>query len=187
MNYGSFNFGALFNSYISVLTKPGKASFDSTKGQATWMNTIVGVVIWGLVAGLFSVVTGGGVASIITSPIGTLIGFFIGSAIIFVLAKVVGGTGDFNGNSFMLSLFGVPIGIINEVLGFVPAVGGIVGLVLGLYSLFLLYFGLQSYHGLDSTKALIVVGILLAIAIVVGILFATLFAALLYSFTQIGY
>ncbi|MBI2845322.1 MAG: YIP1 family protein [Chloroflexi bacterium] len=187
MSYGSVNFAALFNSYVSVLTKPGKASFDATKGQANWMNTLVGVIIWGLVAGLFSVVSGGGVASIVTAPIGTLIVFFIGSAIVFVLAKVVGGTGDFNGNSFMLSLYLVPIGVINAVLGFIPAVGGIVSFVLGIYGLFLLYFGLQSYHGLDSTKALIVVGILFVIALVLFVLVGGLLLATLYSLTQIGY
>ncbi|HEX6606172.1 MAG TPA: YIP1 family protein, partial [Chloroflexia bacterium] len=53
--------------------------------------------------------------------------------------------------------------------GNIPIIGGILGFVGGLYSLYLTYLALQPTHRMDSTKAMTVVGILIAIAVVLGL------------------
>lgn len=91
--------------------------------------------------------------------------FLIGSGIYFLLAKLFGGTGTFEEQTYLLAASAAPITIISGLVGIIPLLGGCVGFFLAIYQLVLNYFALKVTHGLTSGKALAVV------LIPVGILF----------------
>jgi len=130
---------------------------------------MVALVVAGVISAILGLISGALAGGIITgffgAIIGTIIGFFVGQAIVFVLAKIVGGNGGFMEQSWVLSTFMLPLGLLASV----PFVGPILGLVGGIYSLYLMYLALQPAHRLDSSKAMIVVGILIAVVVVLGV------------------
>lgn len=84
------------------------------------------------------------------------IGFLIGAAIYFAIAKLVGGQASFDKHTYALATFSAPILIINGLVSVVPIVGGCLGFVIGIYSLVLTYFAMKAVHKLTSGKAAIV-------------------------------
>lgn len=172
---------SLVKSYIAVLTKPGsKAPFDAAKSQANWVAVIGGVLLAGLVHGILGYITviqatpsvgvAGWINNIITITTFELIGFSIIATVIFLAARSQGGRADFLANAYMLSLAYVPTMLASEVLGLIPAVSELTDPVFVLYGLFLVYYGVQSFHSLKPIKALIVIGILVTTALVLGFL-----------------
>jgi hypothetical protein len=113
--------------------------------------------------------------SIISVPIG----FFIGVGILFVIAKIFGGTGSFLQQAYAFALFAVPINAASAILGIVPFLGGLASLALGIYGIFLAVFAVSASQRLTTGKSAAVV--LLPIAIVFLLLCAgiILFAALI--------
>jgi len=97
--------------------------------------------------------------------IGTPLGFLIGQGVIYLIAKAVGGTGNFQEQAYVMSTFWAPLLIVQHI----PIIGAFIGFIAGLYSLYLTYLALQPTHRLDSSKALMVVGILLAIGLVLAV------------------
>lgn len=161
----------MVNSSMAVVTRPGStAPFDAAKREASTVQTLIGLVILGLVGGIVGLIQGGGVGGLITAPIFTIVVFYIFSGILYVLAKVFGGTGDFTVQSYLLSLVAVPTGIVNSVLGLVPVLG-ILSIVVGLYAIFLDVYAIKSSHALDTTKAAVVVLIPVVVVIVLIALF----------------
>src|SRR5262245_51154575 len=81
--------------------------------------------------------------AVLTSLCGTVIaapiGFLIGSLIYFGIAKLLGGVGNFEQNTYILSTFSAPLMIVSGALGVIPFVGGCLGLVVWLYQIFLTY------------------------------------------------
>ncbi len=108
---------------------------------------------------------GGGLASIIIAPIG----FLIGTGILYLIARMFGGTGDFGRFAYLLAAFQAPISIISAVLGFIPVLGGCVSAALSIYGLVLTYFAIKVEHGLSDGKA--IATLLLPLALVIAIAF----------------
>jgi hypothetical protein len=79
--------------------------------------------------------------------------FLIGSGIFFVLAKLFGGTGSFEEQTYLLATFSAPIMIVNGVIGVVPILGACVSFFISIYQLVLSYYAIKVSHGLDSGKA----------------------------------
>ncbi|GAC1447212.1 MAG: hypothetical protein PVSMB4_01980 [Ktedonobacterales bacterium] len=109
-------------------------------------------------------------ASIITVPIG----FFIGMAILFVCAKIVGGTGTFLSQSYAFMLYSVPINVVRAVLSIVPVLGSIASILLGIYSIVLAVMAMAAGQRLTTGRAIaailipvVVVGLLICALIVV--------------------
>ena len=156
------------NSWIAAVTKPNVQTFAAEVPRTSQNRLIMSVglatviaAVLGLIGGLFS---GNLVSSFIGSLIFTPVGFFIGQGVIYLIAKVVGGNGSYMEQSWVMSTFWAPILILTNI----PIIGGIIGLVAWIYSLYLTYLALQPAHRMDSTKALTVVGILIAIVVVLG-------------------
>lgn len=113
------------------------------------------------VAAQLSASAAGGVGSIAGAFCGALIAapilFLIGSGIYFLLAKLFGGTGNFEEQTYLLAASAAPITIVSSLVGIIPLLGGCVGFLLFIYQLVLNYFALKVTHGLTSGKALAVV------------------------------
>jgi hypothetical protein len=137
------------------------------------------------VAAQLSASTAAGAGGVIGAFCGALIiapiFFLIGSGIYFLLAKLFGGTGNFEEQTYLLAAAAAPLTIVSGVVGIIPFLGGCVGLLIAVYQLVLNYFALKVAHGLTSGKAIAVVLIPVAILFlcicVAGIGFATMIGA----------
>ena len=83
--------------------------------------------------------------------------FLIGSGIFFGLAKLFGGTGSFEEQTYLLATFSAPIMIVNGVIGVVPILGGCVSFIIYIYQLLLSFYAIKVVHGLESGKSAAVV------------------------------
>lgn len=97
--------------------------------------------------------------------VGTILGFLIGVGILFLIAKVFGGTGEFGRYSYLIAAFAAPIMIVSSLLGLIPVVGGCIGFLLWIYEIGLAYFATKVEHNLTQGKAIAV--ILLPIALII--------------------
>ncbi len=101
------------------------------------------------------------------------VGFLIGSLIWFVLAKIFGGDGDFEGQTYLMATYTAPLMIVNSVISIIPFLGACVAFFLWIYQIALTYFMLKVSHNLSSGKALTIVllpVILLLLCIVCGMI-----------------
>lgn len=146
------------------LVKMTEEYFAQEAPRASAANALIGVLILAVVTAImsvFSTLLGGGIG-MVTAPaayedievvplvgllagmgmysaccglIMTPIGFYIGNGLIYLGARIFGGTGDFNTQVYLQSLFVVPLGIVTSVLSLIyviPYLGGCIGIVVGL-------------------------------------------------------
>ncbi len=102
--------------------------------------------------------TGGGFFSVISGTFGGMIGGVIGALIITgivqLVARALGGTGEFDKLFYGYASFQAPLGLVTSVLGSIPFLGCIAPL-LGIYGLVLMVIATQAAHNLDTGKAAI--------------------------------
>jgi hypothetical protein len=118
------------------------------------------------------------------SIIGVPLGFFIGVGILFLFAKLFGGTGTFLQQAYAFALFSVPIQGISAIAGLVPVLGGLVSFALGIYSIFLAVFAISASHRLTTGRAVAVVLLPAAIVLVLACVALILFVALIVAATH---
>jgi len=82
--------------------------------------------------------------------------FGIGSLIYFAVAKLFGGEGEFEEQTYFLSTFAAPLIIVSSVIGIIPFLGGCVAFILWVYRVVLTYFAVKVAHNLTSGQAVIV-------------------------------
>ncbi len=186
-------FQEMINGSIAVLTKPSVATFEEhEKDNLTW------ALIYAVIAGVINAVLTalkdiifpppdgaanvGLVSLVLGGIIGTIIVLLISWGITYALGRAFGGTGQFGELAYDLALFGAPLTVIGSILNLIPVLGSLAALVLGIYNLYLTYLGIQSGMNLPKEKALYVIGIEFAIAVVLGIcVFVALGAAIMGS------
>ena len=95
----------------------------------------------------------GPIVVLITAVTGTVIGFFIGSGIHFVCAKIFGGEGTFIRQSYLLAAACAPMSIISVFLVVLPLVGPLLALIGILYMLWLAVLALQAAHRFTAGRA----------------------------------
>ncbi len=161
---GGVDFQDLMQGYMGAVTTPNTAFYESQIPKANVMKLLIGIGIMTLVSAIVAFITAGtaasgiaslgdmfqgqgfntfdtrgftagsGVAAALMTIVLVPLMFFIGSAIIYGLAKMLGGQGaDFMTHSYLLSLSYVPLGVVASVLSIIPGIGGLVGLVAMLY------------------------------------------------------
>jgi hypothetical protein len=81
------------------------------------------------------------------------IGFFILVGILFVSARIFGGSGSFLNQSYAFMLYYVPINGLAALLGLVPFLGGLVGFALWIYSIVLAIFAMMASQRLTGGRA----------------------------------
>ena len=99
---------------------------------------------------MLSAMTGGSVAAIITVPVGFLIGTFI----MHLIGKMLGGQGDYSKFAYLASTYQAPLTIASSVISVIPFLGGCVALLITLYGYVLSYFALMVNYGLSSGRAI---------------------------------
>ena len=99
---------------------------------------------------------GGGVAASFCAILLVPIFFLIGSAIYFGVAKILGGTGNFEEHTYMLATFSAPTLILSSVVGIIPFLGGCVSFLITIYQIVLTYFAVKVTHNLSSGSAIVV-------------------------------
>ena len=83
------------------------------------------------------------------------LGFYFVNAFYYVVAVILGGKGSFNAQSYLISLFTVPVGIVSLLVGLIPCVGALVSLGLSLYALLLTMRALGAAHQFSASRALL--------------------------------
>lgn len=187
--------GAIWQKWLNVTTRPGVASFTQELPTANWRDiwlTLIGLgilsAITGAIAALYTgqtvtfprtdgttttvhVPAGASWFTIITVPLA----FFVGVAILFVIAKIFGGTGTFLAQSYAMALFYVPIQGVIAILGLVPFFGGLTAFALGIYELILAVFAIAASQRLSTGRS---VAVVLLPAVIVFLVLCGLIVAL---------
>lgn len=122
-------------------------------------------------------------ATIIIGPIS----FLIGVGIYHLIARILGGIGQYGRYAYLYSTFAAPLMIVTSVLGFIPVLGGCVSAILAIYHLVLAYYATKVEYNLTQGRAIMVVvapllvGVILAACLAVVALGAVL--SILRNFT----
>ena len=85
------------------------------------------------------------------------LGFFIGTGIQYLIAKMFGGQGAFLNHSYGSILISVPMTILSLVIGMIPFLGSLASVALSIYSIVLQVFMIMAVHRMGGGKATIVV------------------------------
>jgi len=93
---------------------------------------------------------GAGLAAIITVPIGFLIGTFI----IHLIAKMLGGQGDYGKFAYLASTYQAPLTMASAILSIIPFLGGCVAFLVLIYTYVESYFAVKTNYGLTSGRAI---------------------------------
>jgi hypothetical protein len=108
--------------------------------------------------------------TIIGTPIGGIISLFIVGAIFYVISKALGGTGSYEGTVRFMSYASAPL-----VLASIP----LIGLIAGIYGLYLYVVGGMNVHNVSMGKSLLAVLLPTILIILLIVVIAGL--AVLYS------
>jgi len=122
---------------------------------------LITAVIMGV--GLTIITLGVGFLAIIFAPLAVTVSIFIAALLLLVCAKIVGGTGTYEGTMRVTSY----ANIVN-IIGWIP----IVSILGSIYGLVLTVIGMKQVHKLTTAKAIIAVAIAIAVVFVVVVLLA---------------
>jgi len=124
-------------------------------------------------------VTGGGfgmagfasLANIVLTPLF----FLVGVGVYFLLARLLGGAGDFGRYAYLNAAFAAPLGILTTLLSLAPFVGCVTPLI-SIYSLVLVYFATKVEHRMSSGRAIwvVLIPVLVVFALVGCFLFSVI-------------
>ncbi len=175
----------MINTWVNGILKP-KQTFASEKANAKLGKGIINYIIAGLISGIIAwivamiapgLLPGGptaaaaiGIATVIISPIMAVIGSLIGIGIVWIFAKLFGGKGTYTSLYYLVSIVAVPFAVLN-IVQYIPAVGPILGLLVGLYALYIYVLAVMSSQELTMGKAILAVVVpIIIVAIIVAIL-----------------
>ena len=153
----------------AVVTQP-VAFYRGMATEGGLAEPAIFVAVMGAVAGLLIAVLAligfgavgavvAGFAAIFVMPIFAVIGSFIGGAVMFVIWKLMGSEQDFEA-SYRCVAFASALYPVTAVLGLIPYVGTIVGV---LWSIYLMYCATTLVHKIGEGKARLVLGIIAAV------------------------
>ncbi len=108
------------------------------------------------------------VASLFGGFFGSILGFYFGSGLTYLAAKIFGGQGSYKTQTYLMTLFAVPIGILNALLGWIPCIGWLGMLGLAIYEIVLNVRMFRVVHGLSTGEA--IAAVLLPSIIVGGLI-----------------
>lgn len=185
MSNESINFSKILTDSKETLLNP-KGYFESMPLSGGITEAIIKAAIYGAVAGVFAFIwsllgwsavgfggilgTGVGIMALIWSIIGAVIGLFIGGALMLVVSAICGGNTDFEANVRVTASIMViyPISAFLALFyGISFTLGGIVGLVVNLYSIYLVYNAvIYALKGKESSVK--IVGIVLILLVLLG-------------------
>jgi hypothetical protein len=110
---------------------------------------------------------GGGIVGAFLGLIFTFCTFFLGAGILWLMARIFGGTGsDFMTHSYLLSISYTPLRIIAGVIGIIPFLGAIVSFAATLYQLYSAGLAMQASQRMQPGRAQLAAFLPLIIGIV---------------------
>jgi len=177
-------FGEIPGLWVKV-TQMTEAFFAEEAPRASGSNVLISLLILAVITTIFSVISslvGGGILAALTPPevrqdlalgvgqnvfssicsgiVGTLVGFYISNGLVYIGARIFGGSGSYGTQTYLQSLFFVPIGIVSAVVSLVYAIpvaglciGLVVGLALSIYGLILSVRVVKVVHNLATGQA----------------------------------
>ncbi len=188
-----------FNLWRDSLTKPVK-TFKKEKHKANLTegakHIAVAGVISGFIMGLYQLIVGVEIASelfpmyspptgveaffssLILTPIVSVIGWLIVSAILFVLALMFGGKGNYKTQSYLYAIYSAPLSVISTIVSLIPFAGPLLAFIALLYGLYLLTMALKEAHQYSTIKAVLtwlVPVLIIAVIVIVAIAIAAAF------------
>ncbi len=119
-------------------------------------------------------------------PVLAVVGSLIVTGVMWIIAKLLGGSGTFTQQFFQFSYPMGGIMIISSVIGIIPCLGDLVSLVLSLYSLYIAFEIYRSVHKLSDARAILIVALPIILVILLGLLIVVLFAGLIASLFAAG-
>lgn len=90
--------------------------------------------------------------------------FLLGSGILWLVARVFGGQGDYNEQTYLISTYYAPLTMISVIASFIPFLGLLISIFISIYQVLLTYFVLRVTHNITPGKA---VGTLVAPFIII--------------------
>ena len=188
------------NLWKEVLTNPAE-TFKKEEKNVNLTEGIKQLIVAGVIAGVFYGISAalalnsagmlmmgkpmmgagamGFIGALIGTPITTLIGWFIFSAILYVIAKLLKGQGTFDTHMYFIALLYSPIVIIQGVLSIIPIVGAALGVLVSLYGLYLLTIAIKQAHKVSTEKAVLIWLIpVIVIALILGAMLMAVISAL---------
>jgi hypothetical protein len=121
--------------------------------------------------------------TMILTPILGFIGLMISAGLIHIFVALLGGEEGY-GETLSVLEYASAISPINAALQFIPLIGSLAGLVLGLYALYVQTKGLSTFQNLSTGRAL--AAILLPAIIIGAIVLAVVLVVLSASFAMLG-
>ena len=146
----------MFPQSVAVLSKPSVATFEQFERRGGTTEAAIYVVVGAVISALFGFFKGG-VGGLLAGMLGTLIGFGVFTALVYVVGKnLFKGTGTYPEVAYTFALFYVPISVVSSVIGIIPILGALVAFILGLVNIYFGYLAVQSSMNLrDSTSAIV--------------------------------
>ena len=195
---GDFDYRELIPSFVQtvreVLFNPVNF-FRSIRREGDFLNPLIFAIICALITGviggilrlIFTLVRGGGfggalgslIANIIFIPIGTAIGLFIGAAIYHLIVLLIvrpshaGYEATFRAVAYASAVQAVAW------LGFIPILGILVLIAVGIYNVVLSVIGIREMHATTTGRALAVVLIPVIIFLIIAFLIVGVIVAIL--------
>jgi hypothetical protein len=182
----------MFNSSMAILQRPSVATFEEHE-----KNDLQGATIYVAIAAAINGILAAIGAAIQRSPVGfgsaliggivfSLIFFYFYMGVIYLLGRAFGGTGNFGELAYDIALFSAPLSVVGSLLGIIPVLGLIAGLVLFIYEIYLTYLGIQSGMNLPKDKAILVMAIIAAVLIAIFVCIAIFFFAIIAALMSGG-
>ncbi len=123
------------------------------------------------------------VCSLCGGLLGTVIGFYLSNGLTYLGARVFGGDGDYGTQTYLQSLFCVPIGIVTSAVMLInvipiagPCIGGIAALALAICAIILNVRTIKVLHNLTTGKAVAAVFVPI---LIVSVMMACIFIVML--------
>jgi hypothetical protein len=202
-------FGEIPGLWLKI-TQMTEEFFAQEAPRASGSNTLIGIAIFAVISAIIAALSsliGGGVqmagmpaeyqdmfatgttmgglvmCSLCGGLFGTVVSFYLASGLVYLGSRILGGSGDFGTQTYLQSLFTVPIGIVTSILSLVYLVpviggclGGLIGLALSIYAIILNVRALKVAHNLTTGKA---IAAILIPGLIIGVIVACLLAGAL--------
>lgn len=112
----------------------------------------VGALIFGAGTGMAEGGFAAALATLIGTPIMGIIGLFIGAAFIHLFVYIFGGDFGYS-RTFAVLAYATVIAPISALVGLIPVIGGVLGLVVFLYGLYIEIKGIEIFQNLSTGRA----------------------------------
>ncbi len=178
-----------FQKWYDALTKP-KKTFRKERKNVSLKEAAKHIGLAGLIAGVIEAIififlnfsskglvfsATVSISLIILLPILAIISLFIGSGIIYLFAKLFGGKGDYNTQTYFVSLYQAPLIPITGLITNIPVLGTIINFIIQIYILYLTTLALKETHNYSTGRAvatwLVPVIILMITVVLIGVFY----------------